>query len=339
MDLTIDQLDRHLLSIFTGMATCRIENKFIQFKHPNNITKMKANDVYEDALERAKSEGMLTTEKLEALIKERNLFTDRDQKVIKSLDDKINAQQILLAKTTKVRANMDRIKNIIAGFEKQRNELLHKKYSKLAMSAETKAEEERTLYLCWASTYDENGVLYWIEYADFLTEKDTIFRNKILEKFLVFYRGIETSIIRYIARSSLWRIRYVTSQKTSEPLFGVPTSDYTNDMVNLAYWSNFYQNIYEMMPEDRPSDMIIEDDEALDSYMKDYYEERSREDAVKRGGKSTKGKLSAFDSEEVIVTQSNELYEDIKYDKPREAQMLKNKEKTDLRKRVRRKRG
>ncbi len=132
----------------------------------------------------------------------------------------------------------------------------------------------------------------------------------------------------------MWRIRYVTSQKVSDPLFGVPASQYTNDMLNLAYWSNFYQNIYEMLPRDRPSDLVIEDDDALDAYMKEYYAERTREDASERSKGKNRGKLSAFDKEEVIVTKSNELYQDIEYDKPREAQKLKDR--SDVKKRTRR---
>jgi hypothetical protein len=89
-----------------------------------------------------------------------------------------------------------------------------------------------------------------------------------------------------------------------------------------------------MMPEDRPPDSIVEDDDSLDAYMKSYYEERNREDAARRGTKTTSGKLSAFDREEVIITQSNELYEDIEYDKPREAQKIRDK--TDIKKRTRR---
>jgi len=109
-------------------------------------------------------------------------------------------------------------------------------------------------------------------------------------------------------------------------------------MLNLAYWSNFYQNIYEMMPKDRPPDAIVEDDEALDAYMKAYYEERNREEAAERDKNKlgNRGKLSAFNKEEVIVTKSHDLYEDIEYTKPREAQMIKDK--TAIKKTVRKKR-
>jgi hypothetical protein len=81
------------------------------------------------------------------------------------------------------------------------------------------------------------------------------------------------------------------------------------------------------MSKDRPPDTIIDDDEALDAYMKAYYEERSREDAAERDKSrfGNRGKLSAFNQEEVIVTRSHELYEDIEYDTPREAQRIKDK--------------
>ena len=90
-----------------------------------------------------------------------------------------------------------------------------------------------------------------------------------------------------------------------------------------------------MMPEDRPSDLIIDDDDSLDAYMKAYYEERNREEAARKSKAKTSGKLSAFDAEEVIVTRSHDLYEDIDYDTPREAQKLKDR--VDIKKK--RKRG
>lgn len=339
MNLNIDEIERYLCTIFTGSSICYIDNGSeeicITFKHPDNFVRLKANDVYDKAYKDAIEEGILPLKELEELIRERNIFTQADEDKISSLKSQLKAQQVLLSKTTVVKANVERIEKIIELLKQQILELEHKKYSKLAMSAETKAEEERTSYFCWACTFVDDK-LYWKEYKDFLNEINLVFRSSVLTKFIKFHGGIDTKIVRYIARSNLWRIRYVTSQKVSDQLFGLPTSQYTNDMLNLAYWSNFYQNIYEMLPEDRPSDLIIEDDEALDAYMKHYYEERNREDAARRSKNKSKGKLSAFDSEEVIVTQSSELYEDIEYDKPREARMMKDR--TDFKKKPKSKR-
>ena len=341
MDITYDELERYLSRIFTGIELVYINNGStdicVEFRPVNNTVILRANLVFDKVYNEAITEGMLSSEDLEKLIKKRNIFTEEDEKKIEKLRAQLEAQEILLAKTTVVKAKQDRIKDITRRMRSEINELYSKKSSKMSMSAESKAEEGKSLYLCWASSYNsDTEELLWSNYNILLKETNLNFKDAIFFSFLKYNRGIDTRIIRHIARSNLWRIRYVTSLKTSETLFGVPTSEYTNDMLNLAYWSNYYQSIYEMMPEDRPSDLVIEDDEALDAYMQSYYQERNKEDAARRSKHKTSGKLSAFDKEEVIVTQSNELYEDIKYDKPREAQKIKNKDM--IKKKARRRR-
>jgi len=342
MNITYDELERYLSRVFTGVDLVYINNGStdicVEFRPMNNTIILRANLVFDKIYKEAIAEGMLSSEDLEKLIKERNIFTEEDEKKIERLRTQLEAQEILLAKTTIVAAKQDRIKNIIKNIRNEINEIYSKKSSKMSLSAEAKAEEGKSLYLCWASTYDsDNDSLLWPTYNDILKETNLVFKDNVFLHFLQYHKGIDTRIIRNIARSNLWRIRYVTSLKTSESLFGVPTSEYTNDMLNLAYWSNYYQSIYEMLPEDRPSDLVIEDDEALDAYMQSYYDEKNREDAARRSKNKTSGKLSAFDKEEVIVTQSNELYEDIKYDKPREAQRIKNKAMIKKKARPRRK--
>jgi SepF-like predicted cell division protein (DUF552 family) len=339
---TDEEAERYLNQVFIGQRLVYIEKKLFLFKHPNNYIKAQADLIYDSTYNDAIKSGMLPVEKLEEILEERHIISDKEQKELEGLGSQLYAQQILLGKTTKVKANQDRIKEIIKRLKEEISGIESKKISKLAMSAESKASEDKALYLCWACTYikiDDDYKLYWKTFDSLLQEYSLELRNKILIKFLQFKAGIPTETIRFLARHSLWRIRYVTSQKMSDPLFGVPTSQYTNDMMNLAYWSNFYQNIYEMMPKDRPTDLIIEDDEALDAYMKSYYEERNREDMAERAKHKTiqsRGTLSAFDKEEVIVTRSNELYEDIEYDKPREAQRIKGR--ADIKKKARRRR-
>jgi len=333
MDISHDDIDKYLSIIFTGFRLEDINGETFIFRQPNNKVKIHANHVYSRACEQALEEGLLSIEELEKLIIEKNIFTKEDSEELKSLEAKLEAQEILLSKVIRVKGKPERVRGIIAKLKNDIEILRAKKYNMLTMSAENKANDDKTLFLCHACVYDTDDNLYWPTYDAILKEKDLILKNNVLISFMRFYRGIDTKIIRYISRSNLWRIRYVTSQKTAESLFGVPTSEYTNDQLNLAYWSNYYQNIFEMMPDDRPSDLVIEDDDALDSYMKSYYEERNREEKIKSSKNRTKTNMSAFDSEEVIIMQSNELYEDMEYDKPREAQRIK--ERIDVKKRTR----
>lgn len=333
MSLTFDEIDKYLTMIFTGTGLVLIHNTLIRFEHPTNEMKLRAGRIYDQSFGDAVKEGMLPADKLDELIKKRNIITEAEVEKLEKLKGQLEAQEILLSKTTRVKARQDRIKQAINRLKHDIREITFKKQSKMLMSAETKAEEDKTFYLCSrCAYYDDTNELVWKSYRDALNETRTEFKDRVLLKYVRFFNGIETSIIRELARSSLWRIRYVNSMKTSDPLFGVPASEYTTDQLNLVYWSNYYQNIYEMMPEDRPSDLVIEDDASLDAYMKAYYEERTRQAAERRSKAKNPGRLQAFDSEEVIVTRSHELYEDIEYDKPREAQKIKDR--VDLRKKA-----
>jgi len=327
MDLTTEEIEQYLEQISTGTKIVDVDDKPLLFKHPDINNRLRTRRIYKIEYEKAMEEGLLSNEGMRKIIEERGLITEKDKLELSSLRSKLDAQKVLLAKTTKVRARQDRVKEVISNLEAEIQKIEYKERSKYSMTAETRAEEAKILYLCWANCYDFfTNKLYWDSYDLFMAEPDYLFRQKVTSEFIVFYSGIPTSRVRAIARSNLWRIKYVTSLKTSEPLFGVPTSEYTNDMLNLAYWSHYYQNIYEMMPEDQPPEHIIEDDESLDAYLKDYYDERTQEAAARKDKKKHRGKLSAFDQEEVIVTKvASDLYEDIEFDEPREAQAIKDK--------------
>lgn len=335
MNLTFEEIERYLEQISTTSKIIDIDDRVLLFRQPSFDDKMKARRIYELEYKKSIDEGLLSVDAMKELMEERHLITEQEQKELSSLKSNLEAQKVLLAKTFRVRARQDRIKEIIHNLEKKIREIEYKEKSKFSMTAETRAEESKILYLCWVNCYNfSTDKLYWNLYDEFLNESDYLFRQKATSEFILFYSGIPTSCIRAIARSNLWRIRYVTSLKASEALFGKPTSEYSSDMLNLVYWSHYYQNIYEMLPEDQPSEDIIEDDEALDAYMKDYYEERMRNAGARKDKKKRPGKLSAFDREEVIVTKSNELYDDIKFDEPREAKYIKDK--PSIKKRTRR---
>ncbi|RLI54204.1 MAG: hypothetical protein DRP09_13720 [Candidatus Thorarchaeota archaeon] len=336
MELNIDEIERYIEEITTRQRLIEIDGELLFFKQPTVLLLQRARFIRDREYRKALNDGFLSKEDIKKVLEERNIISDKDKAKLTKLYSQLEAQKVLLAKTTKVKANQDRIKKVIAKLENDIAEIENKEKSKLSMSADVKAEESKIIYLCWSCTYSyESNELYWPTLNSFLEERRLGFRQKVLNEFIVFHNGFPTDIIRAIARSNLWRIRYMTSIKTSETIFGVPTSEYTPDMLNLLYWSHYYQNIYEMLPEDRPPDFIIDDDEALDAYMEDYYKEHEKEVAARRDKKRLgNSKLSAFDQEEVIVTRSHELYEDIEYDKPREAQVIKDR--NIIRKRARR---
>jgi hypothetical protein len=334
MDLTYEEIEKYLARIFSRILYTYENDILLIFRFPDNELKQRSDLIYERAFKKAVDSGILPAKNLEELIDKRNLISAVEILKLKKLKSQLEAQEILLGRTTQVKANQDRIKQAISRLKQDIFHIELKKNSKLLLSAENKAEEDRTFYICSRCVFNEDNSLFWNSYENALKENRLDLKDNILLKYLRFYSGLPTSIIRAIARSNIWRIRYISSMKTSDPLFGMPTSSYTTDQLSLAYWSNFYQNIYEMLPDDRPNDVTINDDDALDAYMKIYYEERNREDNARKSKSSRSGKLSAFDAEEVIVTRSHELYQDIVYDSPKESQKLPDR--VDIKKRVKR---
>lgn len=333
MPLSFEDIDKYLCKICSGEEYAYIDGVLFKFKYPSNKIRQMSDLIYERLYQEALEVGILPKNELEKLIEKKRLLSDEDVKQLKTLGGQLVAQEVLLSKTLKVKANQDRIKSNIKRLKHDIDLINFKKHSKLLMSAEVKAEEEKSFFICTQCTYDEHDNLVWETYDSSLKDKNYTLKTKLFIRFLKFYNGSPVETVREIARSPLWRIRYVHSIKTSESLFGVPTTEYTGDQLNLVYWSNYYQSIYELLPEDRPSDIVIEDDEALDAYMKSLYEERNRDAAERKSKSVRRGKLSAFNAEEVIVTRSHELYEEIKYDTPREAQKIKDR--VDLKKRSR----
>lgn len=339
MELTYEEIERFITRVSSGKEYKYLESKadFILYTYPTNELRLIAEAIYKKEYNKAIQDGMLPAEELEKIIKDRGIFSDEDQDKVDKLTSRLEAQKVLLSKTVKVRANRERIVKVAEDLQRQIDEILHKKYSTLSLSADARAIEAKNQYLCWGCTLDVDSARIWSDYKSYLAEKDLTYRSEVLSGFLDYMSGADVATIRYVARSNAWRIRYTTSLKTSEQLFGKPTAEYTTDQLNLAYWSGFYEQVYSMMPGDRPSDEVIEDDKSLDAYMEEYYKELQNEAAIQGGFKDrTRGAMSAFDKEEVIVTKSNELYQEIEYDKPKEAQKLKDK--SDIRKKAGKKR-
>lgn len=283
--------------------------------------------VYESSYDEAIKIGLLPQVELEEIIKKRGLITDRDRQREEELTKQINGLETLFSK---MRFAKDKKEKVRENINKLNSELLELrlKFNKFqSLTAESISNEAKINYLCWSSCYTKPGISrYWNTYLGFDLEKDLNFKSAVVSEALKLLIGFSEKTLRKLARSSEWRIRYMSSIKATFPLFSRKPEDYTKDQIALMYWSNFYQNVYEMLSDDRPSNDIIENDTLLDAYMEKYYKELEQDRLV--SSKSKRAGASAFDSDEVVVTRFSELYDKLEYDNPQEAD--RNKNATDL---------
>ncbi len=319
-ELPYEKVDSLINEISVGGKIVSIKTvygakKTIFLSHCSLEEKLYSSVVYEETYNKAIDEGFLTIAETENNLTMRGVYKAADEKEVSGLRSKIEGQEKLLGKMTRVPARRERVKENIKKMNDRLFELLNEKEVYLEYSAERKAHEERLLFLCWRGVRDPlTRELYWPTKEDFEGEKDIVFRRNVFNEHIKLSVGVDPTTLRYISRHNLWRIRYTTSIKTGISLFGVELPDYSVDQLALAYWSYYYQSIYDMMPDEKPSDEIVEDDAALDAFMKSYMEEQNREAAVSKGRKGTKsGVKSAWDYEETIVMGSNPMYKDVNY--------------------------
>lgn len=297
--------------------------KFVEFKdnlyvlvHPSQEDLFYSRIIYARAFNKAQAMKLPTIEKAEEILKERGIFTEEDERKIKEIQSKIEGQKSVLEKTVRVPARRERLVGIIKDLESQMRDIRRKKDSILEGTCEAKAKEEQYLFLLRLNcfSYPDNE-LVWKTEDLFQTEKNVILRTRLYYEYVSLVNGMETPVIRYLARNTLFKIRYQNALKASAPLFDRPVFHYTVDQLNLSYWGHFYTSIYEMMPEDVPPDHVVEDDDALDAHMESIYRQRTNERAEARSRSlARRGAKSAWAHNEVIVTSSNPVYQDIEYD-------------------------
>ena len=294
--------------------------------YPYGDDRLYSDFLYDSFYNSAIDDGILPRKELERIVKSRGLITKKEELREKELTKLIKGQEALF---TKMRFAKDKKEKVAQNILKLKNELsvLRQKFNSFyTLTAENTATEAKLNYLCWSACYKRDGKhRLWETYEDFELEKNIKLRAEVINVVMCVLVGFSEAKLRKIARCTEWRIRYISGTKVSMPLFSRRPEDYTKDQLALVYWSNFYQNIYEMMPDDRPEDSVIENDAMLDVYMEEYYkgleQNRSISKAKSRGA-------DAFDNEEVIVTRFNDLYDKLDYDTPREAS--KNNKDTDL---------
>ncbi len=319
-ELPYEKVDSLVNEISIGGKIVPVETingskKTIFLSHCSLEENLYSSAVYDETYNKAIEEGFLTAAETEDNFIMRGIYEAVDEKKVADLKSKIEGQEKLLEKMTRVPARRERVINNIKGMKGRLSDMLNEKEVYLEYSAERKAHEERLLFLCWRGVRDPlTRELYWPTKKDFDKEKDIVFRRNAFNEHIKMSVGIDSTTLRYIARHNLWRIRYTTSVKTGISLFGVELPNYSVDQLSLAYWSYYYQSIYDMMPDEKPSDEIMEDDAALDAFMKSYMEEQGRDAATSKGKKGTKsGVKSAWDYGETIVMSSNPMYKDIPY--------------------------
>ncbi len=221
--------------------------------------------IYEREFQSGIDSGIMTDKELDKLYSDNRIWTEADDAEIRILDKKntlirsqIKDSEFFPVKQKQLRKKLIENEQTISDRNKIKQQLFN-------CSAETRAMEISRRYMVMMSTEDMNGDQLWENESNFLKECDI---DLIFSLALAYYNHnmFPESEVREMARSGQWRFKWNAS-KNGIDLFGKPISEWSEMQNSLVYWSQFYDYVFESP--DRPSQLIIDDDDSCDAWVND----------------------------------------------------------------------
>jgi hypothetical protein len=216
-------------------------------------------------LQECKDDGILTVKELMSVMSDTGAWTESDDKdiedtvrEIRKLKHGIMQSEYHMSKNKILKKKLKKSEFKLATLNSEKNALI-------GNTADSRAEELVRRYMIFMSATDKFGNQTWKTEKEFLLSTDSLLIDMLTLRYLENHIMSEADV-REIARSGLWRFRWSAS-KNGESLFGKPISEWGELQSALVYWSQFYDYVYESM--DRPSDMVIANDAALDAWSLD----------------------------------------------------------------------
>ena len=239
--------------------------------------------IHKQALSDGKSQGLMSSSELAGFLDKQGVWTKTDIKEIQNLKISLGKIRETLKEDISKREEKLSLKlQKTLGAELKKKENVRANH--FINSLETYANSQRVNASIFSCLYKNPHDKYWSTWQEFLDETDMIFvRSATVEIFNKEHLTVKQA--RAIARSSQWRFKW-SAYKASGDLFGKPLAELTNDQDSLVYWSQVYDAAYESM--DRPSQSVIDDDEALDKWFEDQAKKRKTKEA--QSGKNDIGK-------------------------------------------------
>jgi hypothetical protein len=234
--------------------------------------------VYDSALKEAREAGVMPKFDLYTKYKEAGAWTQEDDIALERFDEQLKKLHDLHeASDPKVKK---KFAAQISRLEERQRKLRAKRSELMYYSAESYADEQRTMAMIFCATCDEEENRLWNTWDEFMLNIDNVFLNGIFAQLNGSFSVHSLADIRSIARSGSWRFRWAGAKNTGD-LFGKPISEFDSEQQSLLYWSQVYDSVYESM--DCPSDSIIEDDELLDKWFEDQSRKRKKKEVEEKG--------------------------------------------------------
>jgi hypothetical protein len=275
----------------TGIINIKLDGLTLKIKPITLEQELEIQERYVEAYREAQEEGFLTKKELLDSLKERDLWTEEDEKKEEGLEKDIDRLKVELFQNKNKSDMVAQIRKYLKAGKEQLNKVLEKKFQHYEISCEGMASIEKVKKLVSISCFKQkdNGELELYDFEEISID--------IVIKLFGLQMLTETSL-RELARSEPWRSTWLLRDSNAYNLFDNKDKQLTPDQRGLLTFSRMYDNVQESM--DCPSDDVIEDDDMLDGWF--ILQKRQRDnDRAKSEIEQQTGNSKISNSDEIFV--------------------------------------
>jgi hypothetical protein len=293
----MDHTDKEhaILQIVQGQYFVDLRDKLLIYREPDlNLLWLSVYE-YRKFYQKYQDNGaFLTQQEANNLLEEEGIWDQDDQKTLKDLEENLLKLKKGRSEFRYQSKKLAAIDNTIEETMRHINKLDARKNTFFTQTIEYQARQSQRYWLLSKSIFDTNLKLYWDSFDELEQDYDVDFINELVIK--VFYEGLfDTKTIRMLAREEPWRTRWKAACKFGTSPFS--NEHMTNTQYYLVYWSSVYDSVYESM--DCPSQSVIDDDAALDSWFEEQAHKRDSDSGVSSDSPVSSKKIA--ESQEVFI--------------------------------------
>lgn len=262
------KIEKVIQFIMSNYALVSVKNKdnqdmIVAFSTPSIEDKMYIDFIYEKEFNEAVSYKIPTEKEIIELAKKHGNWTDYEDNYINKYEEIIeySKKRMKEASSTIARKNIEKQ---LKQAEVNRKKIQEKYHELLNKSAESVARESQIVFLVSRITKKIDGTLLW---QDINSSQDQFLIWNVVKAYHEINSKIDLKLIRKIARSPQWRLRWNISKDNCFSLFGKHIRDLSDIQTSLIYWSQVYDSAYQSM--ESPSEEIFNDDEKFDKWLEE----------------------------------------------------------------------
>lgn len=242
--------------------------------------------IYITKLREAKSRGLPTRSEIEEAALANNLLSLEERQEKKDIVDLIRRNEKAREISTDPRQKCQ-IDQEIEQLTRRIIEIEIGESEIFAHTAEAFASQIKHAYLTQACTLrgDLLDTPVWESWQACLGDSNNFSLLKQAQKaYARVSSGLPITIIRALARTQEWRLRWRSAIESHSQPFPGSSSDWDRNKLQLVQWSHFYDTVYQH-PE-APDESVINDDDALQTWVNTQTNKRSKPQGPASSGRT-----------------------------------------------------